>query len=104
MTSVDKRVEVIDGIPPIPICRVTQVALSSDVDGLIEVGAQYFDEGSYDNCGPVYFKARRMDDNCPGFNTDRSAFQDKIHFCCEDIGKTINVILRVYDVEPNPVR
>jgi hypothetical protein len=102
-TSVEKRVEVIDGIPPIPICReVTQVALSSDIDGLTEVGAKYFDEGSYDNCGPVYFKVRRMDNFCAGYPDDRNRFNDEVRFCCSDVGNTVNVILRVYDVEPNP--
>jgi hypothetical protein len=103
MTSVDKRIEVIDGIPPIPICReVTQVALTGDEDGLTIVGAEFFDEGSYDNCGPVYFKVRRMDDNCDGYPNDRNRFNDDIRFCCMDVGQTVNVILRVYDVEPNP--
>jgi hypothetical protein len=103
MTSVDKRIEVIDGVPPIPICReVTQVALTGTSDGITSLGAQYFDEGSYDNCGPVYFKVRRMDSNCPGLTTDRTRFNDAISFCCEDVGDTVNVILRVYDREPLP--
>jgi hypothetical protein len=101
MTRVDKRVEVIDGVPPIPVCReVTQIALTSDIDGLIPVNAEVFDEASYDNCGPVYFKVRRMDNNCSGFPLDRSRFNDEIHFCCSDVGDTVNVILRVYDTEP----
>lgn len=100
-TTVEKRVEVIDGVPPIPICReVTQISLAGAQSGVTSVGAKYFDEGSYDNCGPVYFKVRRMDSNCPGLSTDRTRFNDAINFCCEDVGDTVNVILRVYDVEP----
>jgi len=95
------EVEVVDETPPIPICReVTQIAVSSEPDGIAEVSAIDFDEGSYDECGPVYFKVRRMDDNCPGFTTDRSRFNDEIRFCCDDIGETVLVVLRVYDVNP----
>jgi len=101
-TSVDKRIRVIDGIPPVNICReVTQIALSSETDGLTAVAANVFDEGSYDNCGPVYFKVRRMDDNCAGQATDRTRFNDEIHFCCSDVGDTVMVVLRAYDREPN---
>jgi len=95
--------EVIDGAPPIPICReVTQIAISNEIDGIAAIEAEDFDEGSFDECGPVYFKVRRMDDNCPGFTDDRRRFNDEVNFCCDDIGETVNVILRVYDVNPGP--
>ncbi len=93
--------EVIDGTPPTPICReITQISVSSEADGLAEINAEDFDEGSYDYCGPVYFKVRRMDDNCSGFTNDRRRFNDDIRFCCDDIGETVMVVLRVYDVNP----
>jgi hypothetical protein len=109
------RFTVIDGIPPVPICReVTQVALGSD--GLAKVGAKYFDEGSYDNCGSVYFKVLKMEENtCAKANIDKQGekddnhewFDDEVIFCCDDIqfdaaGKQVPVIviLRVYDTDP----
>ena len=93
--------EVIDGTPPTPICReLTQISVSSEEDGVAVIQASDFDEGSYDYCGPVYFKVRRMDDNCTGFTDDRRRFNDEIHFCCDDIGENVMVILRVYDVNP----
>ncbi len=92
---------VIDATPPTPICReLTQVSLAAEPDGVTTILARDLDEGSYDDCGPVFFKVRRMDDNCPGFSNDRRRFNDEINFCCEDIGDSINVILRVYDVNP----
>jgi len=95
--------EVIDGVPPIPVCReLTQIALSAEADGVTTVTASDFDEGSYDDCGPVYLKVRRMNDNCPGFSDDRRRFNDEINFCCEDIGSSIMVVLRVYDANPGP--
>jgi hypothetical protein len=94
-------VNVTDNIPPVTICtEVTQVALGygdgvTCGSGNIIVPAASFDQGSYDNCSPVAFKARRMDSNaCGSF----AQFRDGIQFCCSDAGNTITVILRVYDI------
>jgi hypothetical protein len=117
VTSADVEVTVIDGFPPIPVCReVTQVALGSEPSGFTKVEAKFFDEGSYDNCGPVYFKVLKMTEfTCNNVNIDSRGeidakhewFDDFVYFCCEDIkfdasGKPIpiQVILRVYDVLP----
>ena len=85
---------VADQIPPVAACdEITQVSLG--IDGMGLVNATTFDDGSYDNCGPVYFKVRRViQDSCQRY--DR--FHDQAKFCCTDIGDTILVILRVYDV------
>ena len=90
---------VLDNTLPVPICReVTQISLGGPLGGVSEVKAEYFDEGSFDNCGRVSIKVRRMDSSCAGFNSDQTNFNDVINFCCEDVGQTINVILRAYDV------
>ena len=69
--------------------------------GMILANASSFDDGSYDNCSPVHFKVRRMDsNNCQG----NSQFYDQVKFCCSDIGDTITVVLRVYDVDPGAWR
>ncbi len=115
-TSVDREITVVDGIPPIPVCReLTQVALGGETGGVTSVGAQFFNEGSYDYCSSVYFKVKRMDRfSCDKANVDTNGeeadptrtnddqewFDDKVKFCCEDIGDTVMVILRVYDVDP----
>src|SRR5690606_18134478 len=102
-------ITVIDGIPPTPVCRqVTRVGLSSDLSGYTEVLAKYFDEGSYDNCGPVYFKVVKMNENvCDNFIASQEWFDDKVSFCCSDIRYDANgnqipvmVVLRVYDTDP----
>ncbi|MCC6410527.1 MAG: T9SS type A sorting domain-containing protein [Saprospiraceae bacterium] len=84
-----------DGTPPTAVCdEYTQVSLG--IDGTILVNASTFDDGSYDNCSTVEFKARRMDDNtCQGVDK----FHDQVRFCCSDIGDTVTVIFRVYDVD-----
>jgi hypothetical protein len=83
-----------DQTPPTVACdKDTKVALN--VNGMALVNASTFDDGSYDNCSPVSFKVRRMNPNpCQ----DETQFHDQVKFCCSDIGDTIRVILRVYDV------
>ena len=53
-----------DDIPPVPLCdEHTVVSLIEDANleyGLTKVPATVFDDGSYDNCGPVTFEARRI--------------------------------------------
>ncbi|MFN7300848.1 MAG: hypothetical protein ACK5SQ_13185, partial [Chitinophagales bacterium] len=80
-----------DQTPPVAVCdEWTQVSLINN--GTAEVYATTYDDGSYDNCGPVFFKARRM--------INDSVFNDVVKFDCTNVGDTITVILRVYDVDP----
>ncbi len=88
------RLTVADNTPPVAACdEFTNVGLG--IDGTSYIFAQTFDDGSYDNCSAVSFKARRMDSNGCQSN---GQFYDQVKFCCSDIGKTVRVILRVYDV------
>ncbi len=88
------RVVVTDGSPPLVRCtQVTQVALGSSGEALVWAGT--FDAGSEDPCAPVRFKARRADTSDCQAN-DR--FFDRVRFCCADVGQSVPVILRVYDV------
>ncbi|MEI6411629.1 MAG: HYR domain-containing protein, partial [Bacteroidota bacterium] len=84
-----------DDTPPLAACdEWTKVALGANGEAL--VNASTFDDGSYDNCSPVHFKVRRMDNNpCQPNNQ----FYDQVKFCCSDIGDTITVVFRVYDVD-----
>ena len=87
-------VTVEDSTPPTVACdQTTQIGLS--VNGMAFVNATTFDDGSYDNCSPVSFKVRRMN---PNGCQDNNQFHDQVKFCCEDVGDTIQVILRVYDI------
>ncbi len=83
-----------DQIPPVAACdQFTQVALGGD--GMAFVNAYTFDDGSYDICYDVHFKARRMNTNDCQTSTQ---FHDQVKFCCDDINDTILVVFRVYDV------
>ena len=88
------QLSVRDQTPPVVSCQQsTQVALGAD--GMASISAMALDAGSFDNCGPVRFKVRRMGNNsCQS----TAAFYDQVRFCCSDIGNTVTVVLRVYDV------
>ncbi len=93
---------------PVAVCRtVSEVTLTNTVDdpttsfkecGLTRVDAIKFDEGSWDNCGPVYFKAKRV--VTPGLYDNNPNFDDYVYFNCDDVGLEREVILRVYDQQP----
>ncbi len=85
---------VMDLVPPVAACiEVTQVSLG--IDGTTSVNAATFNSGSYDNCNPLSFKARRLHPN--GCQSSQQ-FHDRVKFCCDDVGKTVEVVLRTYDV------
>jgi uncharacterized repeat protein (TIGR01451 family) len=65
--SFDVTVE--DDVAPVANCdQHTIVSLTNDgPNGITLVPASVFDDGSYDNCGPVTFRVRRMD-SCIDFD------------------------------------
>ncbi len=97
-TTCTFRLRVEDQIPPTAVCvEFTQVSIGAS--GMALMNATSLNNGSFDNCSDVYFKARRMNSNgCQPSNQ----FHDQVKFCCEDIGDTILVVLRVYDVTVEP--
>jgi hypothetical protein len=72
-------ITVIDNVVPVATCdQHTIVSLTNDGPGGVTlVPASVFDDGSYDNCGPVTFRARRMD-SCIDFDwtTDGGCVDD----------------------------
>ncbi|MEO6131505.1 MAG: T9SS type A sorting domain-containing protein, partial [Saprospiraceae bacterium] len=73
------NVTVKDDVVPVALCdEHTVVALTNDGPfGITLVPAKVFDDGSYDACGPVTFRARRMD-SCIDFDwtTDGACIDD----------------------------
>jgi len=63
------HITVVDDVVPVANCdQHTIVSLTNDgPSGITLVPASVFDDGSYDNCGPVTFRARRMD-SCIDFD------------------------------------
>ncbi len=113
-----------DDVVPVALCdEHTVVALTNDgPQGITLVPASVFDDGSYDNCGPVTFRARRMDscidfdwttegaciDHTPGGippvnSRDRgTVHRPCVPFACCDVGQgPIMVELEVTDAAGN---
>lgn len=87
--------EVWDQTPPTAKCDSTVLGIALDADGSVDVASLNFDGGSSDLCTPVGFKAlRKLSTGCQ----ENVLFDDQVFFCCEDIGDTVLVTLRVYDV------
>jgi subtilisin-like proprotein convertase family protein len=124
-TTAVGRLKVTDLVPPTAVCApLVKVSLGSDGTAIID--AQEFDRGSKDNCfGISRMQVWRLDDSdcvVEDFNNngkltddvdkdgDGSADypefeyynhpQDKVKFCCSDIGDTIMVMFRVWDYSP----
>ncbi len=92
-------VHVADNTPPNQICQTSTTVPLNNL-GTAVIPAINFDNGSSDNCGPVYFKVRRMSANACDPNPQ---FNDQVSFCCNDVAASpIIIILRVYDINPGP--
>ena len=96
-------VTVADSTPPVAVCAGLRT-LALDGTGMAWVPARVFDGGSHDECLQVWFKARRVSPpvgyDCTDADNPNYMLADKVKFCCEDIGDTIMILLRVYDQDP----
>lgn len=95
-TSASINVVVSDNVAPNVLCNSESVIVLNNL-GTAIVPAGTFDNGSSDNCGPVFFKVRRMN---PSDCDPNPEFDDTVSFCCSDVDGPVMVILRVYDVDP----
>ncbi|MEY3051951.1 MAG: hypothetical protein RLY31_1736, partial [Bacteroidota bacterium] len=88
-----------DKTAPVAVCdEITDVNLSAD--GLAEVAAATFDDGSWDGCCLNQLQVRKMVDNCDD-NHDDTVFGNSVYFCCEDIGAPVSVVFRAIDCNGN---
>ena len=89
-----------DETEPVAVCEsYRQVSLT---DSVTLVNAEAFDDGSYDECSPVTFLARRLDNpKCQG--NDATAFGPTVPFYCCDAkgGQDVTVELRAIDADGN---
>jgi len=91
------EIRVSDNNPPNAICEgFTKIPVGPG--GQTDVPAETFDDHSFDPCGSVMqFEARR---ESPGCGTN-NFYDSSVAFCCEDVGDTISVFLRVTDADGN---
>ncbi len=97
-------ISVQDLTPPTPVCNPS-LNIPVDNTGSVLIPAYIFNSASFDNCGPVYFKVKRMTQpagySCSNPGNPNNLFDDFVQFCCADIAHNpIRVIMRVYDSPP----
>ena len=88
-------VTVQDNTPPSAICIENTVVSLPSTSGLIKVPAEVFDNGSYDNCGPVTFEVARMNADCNGDDDPQTTFRDTLIFYCCDVSPNTSVVVRL---------
>ncbi len=91
-------VTVIDETPPIAVCKEKTV-VGLTLDGTARVFAESFNNGSYDECGPVSLEVRRMDVGCDGAEVEFGPHVD--FFCCDLEDNPILIVLQVTDESGN---
>ena len=91
------EIRVNDNNPPNAICEgFTKIPLSTG--GMTTVFAETFDDHSFDPCGAIdKFEVRREVAGC----NSSTLYGPSVDFCCEDLGDTITVFLKVTDAEGN---
>lgn len=93
-----------DKVPPVAVCdEITEVSITNNGLNTGESCSTLFaadlDDGSYDNCKPVYFLMAKMDDSFSPNIYNRCYYPSR-DFCCEDLGEQ-TVILLVLDGDPS---
>jgi len=87
-----------DDIIPYAICdEHTQVSLTSN--GIARLFANTLDDGSYDNCGIEKFEVSKLTDACG--NGSDLVFGPYVDFCCEEVGDTVEVSMKITDFSGN---
>lgn len=64
-------------------------------NGFLKMPAIILDNGSTDDCSPLFFKAKLTETNV--CHTE-SLLSDTIHICCKNLGDTLVGTLRVFDI------
>ncbi|MCZ2100369.1 MAG: HYR domain-containing protein [Chitinophagales bacterium] len=88
------KVTVRDQTDPVAICD-QYATVSLREDGLTFVTADAIDDGSFDACGDVTLKIRRMTDPC-GLGQDEG-WHDRLEICCADANQSPMIVLLVTD-------
>lgn len=91
--SCTMTVTIVDNIPPTVVAK-SNLVVSLTTNGMAFIAAGSFNEGSTDNCCLDRFEVRRMDDV-------NGTFGPSVKFQCDDSGKSIQVILKVWDCNGN---
>lgn len=90
-------IHVEDKTAPTVICK-GEVVVSLNFLGEAYLRPVSINDGSWDACGISHFEVRRMTDFC---GTGTHVFGPLVDFCCEDVGDTVIVEMKVTDLHNN---
>ena len=96
-SSCEYYFDVIDDQRPLPVCDHHTI-VSLDANGIARIYPHNIDDGSYDNCGIVASRIRKMTPGCDSTDLD---YGDYVSFCCEEIGDTLMVQVEFEDAAGN---
>lgn len=82
------QLSIVDNETPAAVCDGFKTLALPSTTGTATLGAAIFDAGSHDNCSLVGFKVSR----------DGDPFGPSVNFDCNDVGDSIMVILKVYEL------
>ncbi len=91
------NVTVVDDVPP--ICVIHPVNISVGNSGTVTVRYDFFDYHYFDNCGLLDTMIRRVDSDCGDPNDQ--IFGDEITFCCNDVGDSVMIAVKIRDIQGN---
>ncbi len=102
--SVDMTVRLRDRVPPVVVCdEITEIVITNNGQNTgsscSRLYAEDLDDGSYDNCTPIYFLMAKMDDSFSQDIYNRCYYPHR-DFCCDDVGDN-TVIVLVLDQDPS---
>jgi subtilisin-like proprotein convertase family protein len=95
-----------DRVPPVAVCdEITEVSITNNGlnpgESCSKLYAESLDDGSYDNCQPVYFLMAKMNEATATQTIFNRCYYPSRDFCCDDLGEQM-VILLVLDSDPAP--
>ena len=89
VTICEYQIIVHDKVPPVAICdEITELAITNNGasgEGCSTLPAYVLDDGSYDNCGDVYFYAAKMNPFLPPPYFYQ--YYPELEFCCDEVGE-----------------
>ena len=92
------QVQIVDDASPFPICE-GHTSVTLGITGVGRMQAITLDDQSIDNCGIASYQVAKMTDLC---NPNQAGlFSSYVDFCCDEVGSTIQVALRVTDFAGN---
>lgn len=95
MSTMSYDITVRDNTDPIALCDQFN-SVSIRPNGITEISAASIDDGSFDECSSVELKIQKMTKDLCNTNF-HIGWHDKVTFCCEDVNKSVMILLQVTD-------